>query len=314
MFHVHAWGIPYIATLLGVKQVYPGRYEPKMILQLLSGEKVTFSHCVPTILQMILANSATQQMDFSGWQVVVGGAALSKGLARMAEDRGIRVVVGYGMSETGPLVAISHHRSDIHEEDEDAKLDITISTGFPPPLVQARIFDLEGNELPLGKENVGELVLRAPWLTMGYFKSPEQSAELWSYGWMRTGDIAYIDEDGYIRITDRLKDVIKIAGEWISSLELENALSQHEAVADVAVVGKPHEKWGEIPCAFVVLKVGTEASCDKKTLARHLHTFVDSGIIHKRSILTEIEFMDQLPKTGVGKNNKRALRDELLPD
>ena len=209
MFHVHAWGMPYVATVMGVKQVYPGRYEPEMLLRLLIQHRVTFSHCVPTILQMILASPATAKLDLSAWKVVIGGSALPRGLAQAAMARKIRVIAGYGMSETCPVLSLAHLKPEMKSWAEEKRTDVVITTGFPVPLVDLRIVDSGGAELPPGKRNVGEIVVRAPWLTAGYFKLTDKSQELWRGGWLHTGDIAYRDEQGYVVITDRLKDVIK---------------------------------------------------------------------------------------------------------
>jgi fatty-acyl-CoA synthase len=311
MFHVHAWGIPYIATMLGLKQVYPGRYEPQLLLDLIAKHRPTFSHCVPTILQMLLHHPNSPTVSFEGLKLVIGGAPLPKGLALVAGARGIRIMGGYGMSETCPVVAAPHLKPEHEHADAATQLDVLTRTGFPFPLVDVGIWGDDDQLLPPGKDNVGELVLRCPWLTAGYHRDPERSAQLWHGGWLHTGDIAYRDEDGYIRITDRLKDVIKIGGEWISSLELENALSQHEAVKEVAVVGRPDPKWDERPHAEVVLRDGFAGKVSERDLGKYLHTFIDSGAIHKRAVLTEIRLADAIPKTSVGKLDKKALRAQL---
>ncbi len=313
MFHVHAWGVPYIATMLGMKQVYPGRYEPQMLLHLISRHRVTFSHCVPTILQMLLHHPGAAAVDWSGWKVIIGGSALPKGLARQAVERGIHVMGGYGMSETCPIVAVSQIKPEEHGADAERRLDFVTRTGFPVPLVQAATVDADDRLLPPGPEHVGELVLRAPWLTPGYYRDQERSEELWRSGWLHTGDLAYIDSDGYLRITDRLKDVIKIGGEWISSLELENALSQHPAVRECAVIGVPDARWDERPHAEVVLKEDQRGRVTERELMHFLHGFIDRGAIHKRAILTQIRFVESIPKTSVGKINKRQLRALVCP-
>lgn len=311
MFHVHAWGIPYLATLLGLKQVYPGRYEPQMLLDLIQRHQTTFSHCVPTILQMLLHHPNSSAVDLSCMKIVIGGAALPKGLALQAQARGIRILGGYGMSETCPVVAVSLLKPEHQISDPTTQLDIVTRTGFPVPLVQVGIWGSDGQLLPPGKDQIGELVLRCPWLTAGYHRDPERSAQLWQGGWLHTGDIAYVDPEGYIHITDRLKDVVKIGGEWISSIELENALSQHEAVREVAVVGRPDPKWDERPHAEVVLKEGFNGQITERDLGKFLHRFIDTGALHKRAVLTEIRFATALPRTSVGKVDKKALRAAL---
>ncbi len=306
MFHVHAWGVPYIATVMGVKQVYPGRYDD-MIVKLILQHRVTFSHCVPTILQMIVGNPATAKFDFSFWKVVIGGAALPKGLAKSAMERGIKIMSGYGMSETAPILTLAVLRPDDMDVDFETKLDIVTKTGFPEPLVYIKVVDENMNELPRGRKHVGELVVRAPWLTAGYFKVEEKSKELWRGGWLHTGDIGYKDETGYIKITDRLKDVIKTGGEWVSSLDLENMISQCPSVAQVAVIGVPDDKWGERPVAFVIPKnaddKGIESACRNILL-----TFVEAGKIEKWAIPDRFIIVDDIPKTSVGKIDKKVLR------
>ena len=305
MFHVHAWGVPYIATILGVKQIYPGRYDD-MLVKLLVQHKVTFSHCVPTILQMILSNPATKQLDFSNWKVVIGGSALSKGLAKAAMERGIRIMTGYGMSETAPILTLAVIKPEQIEADFDTKVDIVTKTGFPEPLVQIKIVDDNMNELPRGK--VGEIVTRAPWLTAGYYKVENKSKELWRGGWLHTGDIGYINDEGYLKITDRLKDVIKTGGEWVSSLDLENMISQCDNVLLVGVIGVPDDKWGERPIAFIQPKDPQTADKIEETCRKHLMTYVEAGTIEKWAIPDKFIILDQMPKTSVGKIDKKVLR------
>jgi fatty-acyl-CoA synthase len=308
MFHVHAWGVPYIATLTGVRQVYPGRYEPRMLLELIRRHRVTLSHCVPTLLQMLLHHPESGGVDLAGWKLIIGGSALPAALAKQAMDRGIRIAQGYGMSETCPIIALSSFKPGIAEAPIESRLDILARTGFPVPLVRARAMDALGRSLPAGAENVGELVLQAPWLTGGYFKQDEMSRALWENGWMHTGDLAYLDTEGYVRITDRLKDVIKIGGEWISSLVLESALGHHPAVREVAVIAIPDSKWDERPLALVALRDPAGHPASAKDLVAFLRQTVDSGGLHKRAILTHIEIVDTIPKTSVGKFDKKVLR------
>jgi len=214
MFHAHAWGIPYVATLLAVKQVYPGKYEPEVLLRLILGEKVTFSHCVPTIIHMLVTSPVAKKVDLSHWKVIIGGAALPKGLAKAAMDLGIEIYAGFGMSETCPVVTIANLKEHMLDWDVDKKVDVLIKTGLPLPLAEMKVVDAQGNELPHDGKSTGELVMRVPYLTESYFKDPEKTKELWRDGWLHGGDVAYIDEEGYVQITDRMKDVIKTGGEW----------------------------------------------------------------------------------------------------
>ncbi len=312
MFHVHAWGIPFVATVLGVKQVYPGRYDPELLLTLIEKEKVTFSHCVPTILHMLLTHPKAKEVDLSNWKVIIGGSALSKGLCKLAMDLGIDIYTGYGMSETCPVLTLSYLKPKMLNLSKEEQIDIRTKTGLPIPLVDLKIMNSEGKFLPHDGSSTGEVVVRTPWLTQGYFKEKERSEELWEYGWLHTGDVGYIDEEGYLKITDRLKDVIKTGGEWVSSLLIEDILTQHESVSEVAAVGAPHEKWGERPVAFVVLKPDFKDKVTEEELIKHFDKFVENGTIPKYGVPDKIIFVDELPKTSVGKLDKKVLRKKFI--
>ena len=309
MFHVHAWGVPYVATLLGVKQVYPGRYEPDMLCRLIKEEEVNFSHCVPTILQMLLNAPGAQGHDFGGMKMIIGGSALNRSLYEAAKARGIQLTAAYGMSETCPLISCAYLNEELRAGSEDERTTYRIKAGIPVPLVEAAIMDANGKLLPSDGESQGELVLRAPWLTQGYFREPEKGKELWAHGWLHTGDVATIDGMGFIEIRDRIKDVIKTGGEWISSLELEDLISRHPAVREVAVVGVPDPQWGERPFALLVLR--DEQSLDAKGLKEHLKPFVEQGHINKWAIPTQIALVTEIPKTSVGKLDKKRIRVEI---
>jgi len=308
MFHVHAWGMPYVATLFGLKQVYPGKYEPPMLLKLILGEKVTFSHCVPTILQTIVTAPAVKGFDLSRWKVIIGGARLPKGLAVEATKLGIKVYAGYGLSETCPVLTIASIKPFMEAWDQEKQLDWAIKTGFVIPLVDLKVVDAAGKEVARDGKESGEVVVRAPWCTQGYYKEPDRTEELWEGGWMHTGDVANVDEYGYIQIVDRLKDVIKSGGEWIVSLELENLLSLHEGVLEAAVIGVHDDKWGERPRAIVVPREGYKDRLTADALKTHLNRFVQEGVITNWSVPEDYVFADELPKTSVGKIDKKVLR------
>jgi fatty-acyl-CoA synthase len=309
MFHVHGWGLPYWATLFGFKQVYPGKYDPEVILRLIVEEKATFSHCVPTILQMVITAPAAKDLDLSRWKVIIGGARLTKGLATAAKELGIKVTAAYGLSETCPLLALANLKPFMEKEwDEDKQLDRAIKTGVVMPLVKMRVVGRDGKDVAQDGTETGEIVVRAPWLTPGYHKDPEQSQELWAGGWMHTGDVANIDEYGYIQIVDRLKDLIKSGGEWIVSLELENLLSLHDDVLEAAVIGIPDEKWGERPLAIVVPKEGAKERITADAMRGHLGKSVAEGVIASWAVPDEYTFVAELPRTSVGKIDKKVLR------
>jgi fatty-acyl-CoA synthase len=309
MFHVHAWGIPYVSTLLGIKQVYPGKYEPPMLMKLIVGEKVSFSHCVPTILQMIVNAPAIKKVDLSNWQVVIGGARLPKGLALAATELGIKVYAGYGMSETCPVLSIANLKPYMETDwDQEQQLDRAISTGFPVPFVRLRVVTPDGQAVAPDGREAGEIQARAPWLTQAYYKDPEQSEELWAGGWLHTGDVATVDEHGYIQIVDRLKDLIKSGGEWIVSLELENLLSLHDDVMEAAVIGVYDERWGERPLAIVVPQAGAAERITDKAMKTHLEKYVAEGVIASWAVPEAYVFVEEMPKTSVGKIDKKVLR------
>jgi fatty-acyl-CoA synthase len=308
MFHVHAWGFPYVATLLGVKQVYPGPYEPQKLLRLMQKEKVTYSHCVPTILQMLLTSPAIREVDLSNWKVTIGGARLPRGLAKAAREMGIEIHAGYGMSETCPVMSTATLKEHMLDWEEDKQLDVMIKTGKPIPLAEIEVVDGDENILPHDGKSTGEVVMRSPWLTRGYFKEPEKSKDLWRNGWLHSGDVGYIDKEGYLQITDRIKDVIKSGGEWISSLDLENLISQHEAVLESAAIGIPDEKWGERPLMIVTLKPDYLGKVTPEDLKQFMKQAAAEGKIPKYGVPENYVFTDSIPKTSVGKLDKKVLR------
>ncbi len=310
MFHVHAWGVPYVATMLGVKQVYPGRYLPDTLLELVEKEQVTFSHCVPTILHMLLRHPHAQRIDLAGWKLIIGGAAMPKALCLEAMQRGIDVFAGYGMSETCPILTIAHLSPEMLELPNDQQATIRCKTGRTLPLVDLKIVSSQLEEQPRDSSSSGEIVVRAPWLTQGYLKDNKASERLWEGGWLHTGDVAVRDELGYVKITDRIKDVIKVAGEWVSSLELEDIIAQHPAVAEVAVIGVADDRWGERPLALVVPK--PDAVLHEKDLTHHVREYADKGMVNKQVVLLKVKLVEAIDKTSVGKINKVALRQKYL--
>ncbi len=312
MFHVHAWGVPYTATLMGAKQVYPGRYEPEMLVKLLLTEKVDFSHCVPTLLNMVVGAEAIQsgKISLKGWKVLIGGSALPQGLAQKAWDLGIDTRSAYGMSETCPLLTAAILPPDIDQADFEVQKPWRCKTGIAVPLVDLQIVSESGEPQPHDGVSVGEVRVRAPWLTQAYYKEAERSEELWQDGWLHTGDVATIDERGFVQIRDRIKDVIKTGGEWLSSLELENMISQYPGIAEVAVVGVADSRWGERPVALVVASDPTNPP-EAEGIRQHLQQFVDAGKINKWAIPETLLMVNEIPKTSVGKLNKKQIRQEL---
>lgn len=307
MFHVHAWGMPYVATLLGLKQIYCGRYDGALLLKLIRDEHVTLTHCVPTLLHMLLTHPDSPSTDLSHLKMVVGGSAMPVGLAKQALARGLDVFTGYGMSETGPVISTAHLSTAQAALDLDAQAPLRCRSGRAVPLCEMHVVGSDGKQVPHDGQAEGELTLTAPWLTQGYYREPEKSAALWQGGRLHTGDVATIDAHGEMMIRDRIKDVIKTGGEWISSLTLENLISQHPGVGEVAVIAVPDRKWGERPMALIVPSAGQHV--DPEAVRNRLQAAADRGEISKYGVPDEIRIVTELAKTSVGKLNKKVLRD-----
>jgi fatty-acyl-CoA synthase len=307
MFHVHAWGMPYVATMMGAKQVYPGRYTPAGLLALRAREGVSFSHCVPTILRMLLDEAHKSQTELTGWKVVVGGAPLPSSLAQQGLAHGMDVFAGYGMSETCPFIV----SAQVEEEDGEVAMSARVAAGRAIPLVEVQIVDESMHPAPQGSGQVGEIVLRAPWLTQAYYRDETASAALWRGGYLHTGDIGTIDAKGYLRITDRLKDVIKTGGEWLSSATLEELLCRHRRVREAAVIGVPDARWGERPAALIVVDAADNPPVTEVEIRDHLQSFVAAGDIPRYAIPHAIYFVESLPRTSVGKYDKKVMREQV---
>jgi len=311
MFHVLAWGMPYIAVMLGLKVVLPGRYLPDTLLRLKKTERVTFSHCVPTILQMLLDAAAREQHDLSGWTMIIGGSALSPTLCRAALEKGIDVFAGYGMSETGPVAALSQFAPDVETVGIDESVRKRCMTGRPVPMVELRVVDADMNDVARDGRAQGEIVLRSPYLTQGYHKRPEASEALWEGGYLHTQDVAVMTPDGYVQIVDRIKDVIKTGGEWVSSIEIEALINELHDVEESAVIGVKDERWGERPKALVVLR--PQATLDAQAVRAHLMSHADAKRISRYAVpeTERVVFVTDIPKTSVGKIDKKLLRQRF---
>ena len=305
MFHVNAWGLPFTAALAGCKQVLPGPHlDPESLLDLYAAEGVTISAGVPTIWLGILQ---ALEKEPDRWQLgpvrmVVGGSAAPESLIRGFDRHGLRVVHAWGMTEMTPLGTVSWLKRSLQDLPEDQRYAYRATQGLPAPLVDARIMGPAG-EAPWDGQTMGELEVRGPWVASGYHQAPEQTGKWSGDGWFRTGDVATIDPEGYVKITDRTKDLVKSGGEWISSVDLENALMGHPAVAEAAVIAAKHPKWDERPVAVVVLKKGATAT------AEELRAFLEPKFA-KFWLPDEFIFTIQVPKTSVGKFQKTTLRDQ----
>lgn len=309
MFHVHAWGLPFAATAMGVRQIYPGRYDPQILLDLRERHGVTLSHGVPTVLHMLLDAAEQRGSDLSGWKMIVGGSPLSAALQQRAARSGLTVFTGYGMSESCPLLTVSRLRPDRGDAIEEAPPALR-AAGLPIPLVELAILDDDGRAQPHEGQSVGELVARAPWLTDSYVGDAGASAALWDGEWMHTQDVASIDPDGTVRIRDRAKDLVKSGGEWISSAAIEDLIAGCAGVKEVAVVATPHEKWGERPRAVLVAEGAVCRIALSATITAAVTEAIECGRI-SRYAAPDLAWTTQLPRTSVGKIDKKRLRDEF---
>jgi acyl-CoA synthetase (AMP-forming)/AMP-acid ligase II len=303
MFHANAWGLPYAAALAGADLVMPGPFlQAERLARLIESERVTLAGAVPTIWLDLLRYADEHKPDLSSLsRVACGGSAVPRTLMQAFEERhGVHIVQAWGMTETSPLASVALPPSDAEGEEMWA---YRSTAGRILPLVEARVVTADNSLAPWDGETTGELEVRGPWIAREYYEDPA-GADKFHDGWLRTGDVAAIDTDGYIRITDRAKDVIKSGGEWISSVELEVELMAHPAVAEAAVIAMPHERWSERPLACVVLAEG--ASVTGEELREHL-----SSRVAKWWLPDEFAFIDEVPKTSVGKFDKKSLRRAL---
>jgi len=309
MFHVNAWGRPFSDTWVGAKQVYPGsRPQPEDFCRLIHEERVTFSAGVPTIWMGIL-NHVLQnpgRYDFSCVRAFIsGGSAMPQSLTEAYQRHlGIKLYQGYGQTETSPVTFINTPKSWMDEWPEKEKMRQRTKTGLLLPGLEMRVVNEQGQEVARDGKEMGELWLRGPWVLKEYYKDPEKTKEAFVDGWFRTGDIVTVDEYGYIQVVDRTKDLIKSGGEWISSVDLENAIMAHPQVAEAAVIGIPHEKWQERPLACVVLKPEAKGKVTKEDILEFL-----KDKVAKWWLPDDIVWLDEIPKTSVGKFSKKTLRE-----
>ena len=315
MFHANSWGIPYGAVMMGVKMVFPGPHlHPDDLLDLMQLEPPTLSLGVPTIwMGLIQAYEAalTQQpgrwMLPAGMRSLVGGAAVPEALIRAFDKHGIWILQGWGMTETSPVCTISYPKAELRDATMDERYRRAAMAGIPVPLVDLRIRNDEGQDQAWDGQHVGELQVRGPFITGSYHHVPVSEDKFTDDGWLRTGDVASVDSMGFVRITDRTKDLIKSGGEWISSVDLENALMAHPGIAEAAVIAIPDEKWSERPLACVVAKPGQAPQAEE--LAAHL---LKMGFA-KWQVPDRYEWIASVPRTSTGKFYKLKLR-EMFPN
>ncbi|HEV2945184.1 MAG TPA: long-chain fatty acid--CoA ligase, partial [Solirubrobacteraceae bacterium] len=304
MFHVNAWGLPYAAALCGADLVMPDRFmQAEPLARAIESERPTVMGCVPTIFAGMLRYADTHEVDLSSLSnAVCGGSAVPRALMKDFQERhGVCIHQGWGMTETSPVVTFSDPPED--RGHDERYWDERALQGKPLPWTELRLVDDDGHEVPWDGQSTGEIQVRGPWVARRYYNDPSGD-EKFEDGWLRTGDIAAIDEQAFVRITDRSKDVIKSGGEWISSVELENELMAHPDVIEAAVIAKPDERWSERPLCCVVLREGAAAGADE--LVEHLRPRVA-----KWWLPDEFAFIAEVPKTSVGKFDKKVLRAQL---
>ncbi|MGE7767973.1 long-chain fatty acid--CoA ligase [Peribacillus sp. NPDC096540] len=307
MFHVNAWGMPFASVWFGTKMVLPGpNFTPKILAELIETEKVTIAAGVPTIWLGLLRELEEGSHDTSSIRAVLcGGSAAPKSMIKTFEQKySIPFLHAYGMTETSPLVFISKPKSYQEDLPEAELYELKAKQGLVSPMIEIKVVGQDGEVKPDGKE-MGELLIRGPWIADEYFKD-ERSEETFKDGWLYTGDVVTIDEEGFVKIVDRTKDLIKSGGEWISSVDIENTLMAHEGIFEAAVIAVPHEKWQERPIACVVLKNEYKGQVSQEEIIEFL-----KPQFAKWWLPDEVVFLDDIPKTGVGKFLKRALRDQL---
>ncbi|PYT82114.1 MAG: long-chain fatty acid--CoA ligase [Acidobacteria bacterium] len=307
MFHANAWGIPFAATMLGARLVLPGpQVDPESLLELMVSERVTIACGVPTVWIAVLdalEKNPTKWKFESPIRVVCGGTAPPVELIRRLDRFGLHIQHLWGMTETTPIGTSGGLRAHMCDWPDDKKYEVRAKQGWPAPFVEIRLMRPEG-EAPWDGVTSGEIEIRGPWVAASYYESPDQAHRWTEDGWFRTGDVATMDEEGYVKIVDRAKDLVKSGGEWISSVDLENALMGHPAVKEACVVGIPHPKWQERPLAAVVLKDGARATPEE------LRAFLGASFA-KWQLPDAFVFLDSIPRTSVGKFKKIALREQF---
>jgi fatty-acyl-CoA synthase len=303
MFHVNGWSLPFASTMVGAKQVLPGPYlDPQSILELCSSENVSVAAGVPTIwlnfVDYLEKNPENRKLP--DMRVLIGGAAPPLALIRKLDGYGMRMIQGWGLTESSPEATTNQLKAHMQAWPDEERFQVMSKAGIPVPFVERRVRSDQG-EVPWDGESMGEVELRGPWVAASYYNLPDQRDKWTEDGWLRTGDIGTVDREGYLKIVDRSKDLIKSGGEWISSVDLENALVAHPDVREAAVIAVPHPKWQERPIAVVVARNGVQVSTEQ------LREFL-SNKFAKWQLPDEIVFVDQLPHTSTGKLLKSELR------
>lgn len=314
MFHVNAWGFPYSSAMFGCKLVLPGNgMSPPQIADLMEAEEVTFAAGVPTVWLGLARELVRQPRKLKVRELVSGGAPMPESLIRtFYETFGIPIVQGYGMTETSPIVLLSRLRQEEETLTDDKRYSIMARQGYPVPGVEVRVVGHDG-DVPWDDETMGEIWMRGPWIADTYngtaFDASDMDDGAFRDGWLHSGDVATVNARGSLRIVDRTRDLVKSGGEWISSVELENAMMGHPNVFEAAVVAIPHQTWGERPLAVVVLKNADTTDDDMDRVRQELVHLLENRFA-KWWVPDAFEFVDEIPKSTVGKLLKRAVRDQ----
>jgi len=309
LFHVNCWGVPYACLMMGIKLILPGPHLGAAdLLDLVTAEQPTYALGVPTIwlglVQLLDAQPEKYKLP-KGMRTLVGGAAVPESLIRAFERHGAEIVQAWGMTETSPLVCLSFIKPELAGCSDDERIRFKTTAGVPAPFIDLRLMNDEGQIQPWDGQSRGEIQVRGPTITGSYFNVPHDPEKFTTDGWLRTGDVATVDDHGYVRIVDRTKDLIKSGGEWISSVDMENLLMGHPAVAEAAVIAIPDDKWTERPLACVVVKPGTSVTVEQ--LREHIAT-----VFAKWQVPDRIEFIDAVPRTSTGKFWKAKLRERFV--
>jgi len=306
MFHANAWGLPYTSVMVGAKLVLPGDHlDAESLLDLYESEQVTLSAGVPTIWMAIKQARETEPDRWKtapNMRMAVGGAAVPESLFRAFDQFDMKIIQAWGMTETSPLATLGMVKASLSDVSEDEQYKLRIKQGVPLPFVEVRIVDEEGVSQPWDGQSQGDAELRGPWITGSYHKNEGADDKFSKDGWLKTGDVCNIDQHGYVKLTDRTKDLVKSGGEWISSVDLENAIMGHPDVIEAAVIAVPHPKWDERPLATIVVKPGKVVSKED------IRKFLD-GQFAKIWLPDAVETLDEIPKNSTGKFMKKELRE-----
>ncbi len=313
MFHVNAWGLPYAGTMVGAKQVYAGPNAiGRSLAELIEGERITLTAGVPTVFTMLDQYLRQHKHDLSSLnRIYIGGAATPASLIEKYEkDHGLNIIPAWGMTETTPVGLVGRHPSQMPYIPPERRQVERVKPGPPIAGIDVRIVDGSGNDLPWDGRTTGELLVRGPWVARQYYENtePEAARSFSIEGWFRTGDIATIDEFGYVQVTDRLKDLVKCKGEWISSVDMENQLTALPGIAEAAVVARPDPKRDEVPVIFAVRREGVTPAAEVHDLLTHLEAHFAKWQLPR---VHDVHFVDSIPKTTVGKIDKKLLRARL---